>query len=57
MKYLSDNLTLLAREKGYHVYTNSITHQEIIDWFRETHELEIYAIKQIEEDEYGGIVC
>jgi hypothetical protein len=31
-------------------------YQQVTDWFREKHEIEIYCLKQIEEDEYGGIV-
>lgn len=31
-------------------------YQQLINWFREKHEIEIYAIKQVEENEYGGIV-
>jgi hypothetical protein len=31
-------------------------YQQLIDWFREEHKIEIYCLKQIEENEYGGIV-
>lgn len=32
-------------------------YQQLIDWFREEHEMEIYCVKQIEEeDEYGAIL-
>ena len=37
-------------------YPTSPLYQQVIDWFREKHEIEIHAVKQIEEDEYGGIV-